>query len=158
MIEIIDNYITVDELLAPILAKGHKREMLSRLVKDVLNAPQALVNIDVNDIRDLFQKKCGTIYAYEISVDATKESRMEQMMEEIKKVVKTLKSNNHFLFYFFYPENSPLMMHELNMFIKWVEGISGEFHVKWGMAYHPSQTLRTIIILQEKEYLSTKDC
>ena len=57
-----------------------EREKVKRNLMDVLNAPKSLVNIDVNDVRDLFQRS-RDIHTFEVSVDADKENRIVLMMD-----------------------------------------------------------------------------
>ena len=42
---------------------------INRLIKEVLDSSNNLVNIDINDVRDLFQEG-GEIHTYDVSVPA----------------------------------------------------------------------------------------
>lgn len=114
---------------------------------DVLNAPKGLVSIDVNDVRDLFQEG-GVIHAFDVSVDALMANRMNLMMVEITRNSTHLEPFNHALVLFFFPEEQPLRMDELQPFSDWIESITGEFLIKWGMATQSKQELRAIVLLQ----------
>ena len=122
-------------------------EKVKRSIVDVLNAPKSLVSIDVNDVRDLFQEG-GAIHAFEVSVDALKENRMKQMMDRIIRKATHLEPYNHALVFFFFPEEQPLRMDELQPFSDWIESVPGEFMIKWGMATQSKQELLAIVLLQ----------
>lgn len=105
------------------------------------------MSIDVNDVRDLFQKG-GVIHAFDVSVDALMANRMNLMMVEITRNSTHLEPFNHTLVFFFFPEEQPLRMDELQPFSDWIESIAGEFLIKWGMATQSKQELRAIVLLQ----------
>lgn len=122
-------------------------EKVKRSVMDILDAPKGLVSIDVNDVRDLFQEG-GVIHAYDVSVDASKEKRMALLMDQIMSKAKHFEPYHHALVFFFFPEDRPLLIEELQPFSDWIESVPGEFMVKWGMATQSTQELRAIVILQ----------
>lgn len=124
-----------------------ERVKVKRSLMDVLNAPRGLVNIDVNDVRDLFQEG-GIIHAFDASVDALTENRMALLMAQITRNAKCFEPYDHALVFFFFPEDRPLLMEELQPFSDWMESVPGEFMVKWGMATQSTQELRAIVILQ----------
>ena len=124
-----------------------EREKVKRSSMDILNAPNTLVSIDINDVRDLFQEG-GKIHAFDISVDASKENRMALLMAQIMRNAKYIEPYIHALVFFFFPEGRPLLMEELKPFSDWIESVPGEFMVKWGMATQFTQDLRAILILQ----------
>ena len=66
------------------------REKAKRCITDILFAPNSIIDIDVNDIMDLFQEG-GEIHTFETSTDATQENRMEMLVGQIKKSVKNTK-------------------------------------------------------------------
>ena len=134
---LIDENVTLEE----------ERRKVKSCIMDVLNAPKGLVSIDVNDVRDLFQEG-GAIHAFEVSVDALKENRMKQVMDRIIRKATHLKPYNRALAFFFFPEEQPLRMDELQPFSDWIESITGEFMIKWGMATQSKQELRAIVLLQ----------
>lgn len=134
---LIDEKVTIEE--------EHRK--VKRCIMDVLNAPKGLVSIDVNDVRDLFQEG-GVIHAFDVSVDALMANRMNLMMVEITKKSTRLEPFNHALVFFFFPEEQPLRMDELQPFSDWIESIPGEFMIKWGMATQSMQELRAIVLLQ----------
>ena len=113
---------------------------------DVLNAPKSLVNIDVNDVRDLFQRS-RDIHTFEVSVDADKENRIVLMMDQINKLSKCYEPYNRALIFFYFPEVLPLLMDELKPFCAWVESVPDEFMITWGMATHPTSNIRAIVAL-----------
>ena len=110
-----------------------EREKVKRNIMDVLNAPQSLVSIDVNDVRDLFQRS-RDIHTFEVSVDADKENRIDEPY-------------NRALIFFYFPEALPLLMDELRPFSDWIDSIPGEIIIKWGMATHSTSNIRTIVAL-----------
>ena len=137
VLALIDEKVTLEE----------ERRKVKSCIIDVLNAPKGLVNIDVNDVRDLFQEG-GAIHAFEASVDALKENRMKQVMDRIIRNATHFKPYNRALAFFFFPEEQPLRMDELQPFSDWIESITGEFMIKWGMATQSKQELRAIVLLQ----------
>lgn len=123
-----------------------EREKVKRNLMDVLNAPKSLVNIDVNDVRDLFQRS-RDIHTFEVSVDADKENRIVLMMDQINKLSKCYEPFNRALIFFYFPEVLPLLMDELKPFCAWVESVPDEFMITWGMATHPTSNIRAIVAL-----------
>jgi hypothetical protein len=119
----------------------------NRFIKEVLDSTNKLVNIDINDVRDLFQRG-EELHTFDASVPADKENRMQQLMEHIKKCSKCHEPYNHALVFFFFPEERPLLMEEMKPLSEWIESIPGEFMIKWGMAIHPTPMIRSIMILQ----------
>lgn len=142
------------EVLKPVLTiidekikMQDEHEKIKRSIMDILYAPKGLVSIDVNDVRDLFQEG-GEIHVYDTSVDASKENRMALLMAQIMRNAKHFEPYIHALAFFFFPENRPLLMEELQPFSDWIESVPGEFMIKWGMATQSTQDLRAIVILQ----------
>lgn len=124
------------------------RELLdSEILKEMLDAPNGLICIDINDIKDLFQQD-GEIHAIDVRVNACEENRMERLMDRVKVDANRLGADSRVLVYFFFPEKCPLMMEELQPFSEWIESMPGEIAVKWGMATHSAQELRAIVLLQ----------
>ena len=113
----------------------------------MLDAPNGLINIDINDIKDLFQQG-GEIHAIDVRVNAREEHRMEQLMNRVKEEANRLGADSRVLIYFFFPEHNPLLMEELQPFSEWIETFPGECMIKWGMATHSAQELRAIVLLQ----------
>ena len=123
----------------------YKELLDSVILKDVLDNPTSLININLNDVKDLFRQN-EDICAFDVKVNSNEEQRMELLMKQIKERTKS----NHFssaLVYFFFPESHPLLMLELQPFCEWGESISGEFMIKWGMATQSTQELRAIVLL-----------
>jgi hypothetical protein len=124
------------------------RELLkSVILKEVLENPNSLINIDINDIKDLFLQS-EEIHFFDVRVNAREEYRMEQLVEQIKEKGKSLSSYTRALIYFFFPERNPLLMEELQPFSEWMESVPGEFMIKWGMATQSTPELRAIVLLQ----------
>ena len=119
----------------------------SEILKEVLDASNGLIGIDINDIKDLFQQG-GEIHAIDVRVNAREENRMERLMDRVKVDANRLGADSRVLVYFFFPEKCPLMMVELQPFSEWIESMPGEIAVKWGMATHSAQELRAIVLLQ----------
>ena len=116
-------------------------------INEVLDSTNKLVNIDINDVRDLFQEGEG-LHTFDVSVPDNKENRMQLLMEQIKKSSKCHEPYNHVLVFFFFPEERPLLMEEMKPLSEWIETVPEEFMIKWGMAIHPIQMIRAILILQ----------
>ena len=119
----------------------------NRFIKEVLDSTNKLVNIDIKDVRDLFQEG-EELHTFDVSVPANKENRMQLLMEQIKKCSKCHEPYNHVLVFFFFPEERPLLMEEMKPLSEWIETVPGEFMIKWGMAIHLIQMIRAILILQ----------
>ena len=125
----------------------YKELLDSEILKEVLDAPNGLIGIDINDIKELFQQD-GEIHAIDVSVNACEEHRMERLVNRVKEEANRLGADSRVLVYFFFPEKCPLMMEELRPFSEWIETFPGECMIKWGMATHPAQELRAIVLLQ----------
>ena len=119
----------------------------NRFINEVLNSTNKLINIDINDVRDLFQEG-EKLHTFDVSVPDNKGNRMQLLMEQIKKCSKCHEPYNRALVFFFFPEERPLLMEELRPFSEWIETFLGECMIKWGMAIHPTQMIRAIVILQ----------
>ena len=127
------------------------KELLNNvLLKEVLENPNSLINIDINDIKDLFLQS-EEIHFFDVRVNAREEYRMEQLVEQIKEKGKSISSYTRALIYFFFPKRNPLLMEELQPFSEWIDSISGEFMIKWGMATQSTQELRAIVLLQSDQ-------
>lgn len=119
----------------------------SEILKEVFDAPNGLIGININDIKELFQQD-GEIHAIDVRVNAREENRMERLMERVKEEANRLGADSRALIYFFFPEKCPLMMVELRPFSEWIETFPGECMIKWGLATHSAQELRAIVLLQ----------
>jgi len=127
------------------------KELLNNvLLKEVLENPNSLINININDIKDLFLQS-EEIHFFDVRVNAREENRMEQLVDQIKKKGKSLSSYTRALIYFFFPEHNPLLMEELQPFSEWMESVPDEFMIKWGMATQSTQELRAIVLLQSDQ-------
>ena len=124
-----------------------KKEKLNKLIKEMTNNPQSLVDITLNDVRDLFLEG-REIHDFDTSVNASIDGRLERIMDKVKRTVMVSNGDIRLLFYLFFPENLPLMMHELSQFTQWIDTIPGSYTIKWGMAKHSAQELRTLILWQ----------
>lgn len=56
----------------------------SDILKDVLDNPNSLIHIDIDDIKDLFQQE-SEIHAFNVKVDCFEEQRMELLMNSSKR-------------------------------------------------------------------------
>ena len=119
----------------------------NRFVNEVLNSTNKLINIDINDVRDLFQEG-GEIHTYDASVGASMKKRMELLMDLIIENTKKYEPFSHALVFFIFPEDRPLLMEELKPFSDWIESVPGELLIKWGMAIHRTPMIRAIVLLQ----------
>lgn len=118
-----------------------------KYIMEIIDYHDSIVSIDVNDVRDLFQEG-GVIHAFGVSIDALMANRMNLMMVEITRNSTHLEPFNHAIVFFFFPKKQPLRMDELQPFSDWIESITGEFLIKWGMATQSKQELRAIVLLQ----------
>ena len=123
------------------------KEKLNKLIKEITNNPQSLVDITLNDVKRLFDEN-KDVNNFDASVNASADGRMEHLMNQVKRTVTVENGDISLLFYLFFPENLPLMMHELSQFTKWIDTIPGSYTIRWGMAKHSAQELRTIILWQ----------
>ena len=123
------------------------REMVKRVINDILSAPNSIIDIDVNDITDLFQEG-GEIHTIETSTDATQENRMEMLVEQIRKSANSYEPYSHILVYFFISESHPMLMEELQPFSDWIASVPDEITIKWGLSVQPTQELRAIVLVQ----------
>ena len=124
----------------------YKELLDSIILKDVLDNPTSLININLNDVKDLFRQN-EDICAFDVKVNSNEEQRMELLMKQIKERTKS----NHFssaLVFFLFPESHPLLMSEIQPLSEWIESAPGEFLLTWGMATQSSQELRIIVLLQ----------
>ena len=126
---------------------NYKELLDSVILKEVLENPNGLINIDINDIKDLFLQG-ENISEFEFIVDAIEEKRMKLLVNKIKENTKCCHGFSRVLVYFFFPEDQPLLMKELQPFSEWIDSIPGEFMIKWGMATQSTQELRAIVLLQ----------
>ena len=115
----------------------------SDILKDVVDNPNSLIHIDIDDIKDLFQQE-NEIYAFNIKVDCFEEQRMELLKEETKSNIDLSRA----LVYIFFPVCHPLLMSELHHIYEWMESIPVEIMMKWGMATQSTPELRAIVLLQ----------
>ena len=106
-----------------------------------------LVNIDINDVRDLFQEG-EKLHTFDVSVPDNKGNRMQLLMEQIKKCSKCHEPYNRALVFFFFPEERPLLMEEMKPLSEWIESVPGEFMIKWGMAIHHTPMFRAIVVIK----------
>ena len=119
----------------------------SDILKDVVDNPNSLIHIDIDDIKDLFQQE-NEIYAFNIKVDCFEEQRMELLMKQLKEETKTYIDLSRAIVYIFFPVCHPLLMSEFHHIYEWMESISVEIMMKWGMATQSTQDLRAIVLLQ----------
>ena len=119
----------------------------SDILKDVLDNPNSLIHIDIDDIKDLFQQE-SEIYAFNIKVDCFEEQRMELLMKQLKEETKSNIDLSRALVYIFFPVCHPLLMSEFHHIYEWMESIPVEIMMKWGMATQSTQDLRAIVLLQ----------
>ena len=117
------------------------------ILKDVVDNPNSLIHIDIDDIKDLFQQE-NEIYAFNIKVDCFEEQRMELLMKQLKEETKSNIDLSRALVYIFSPVCHPLLMSEFYHIYEWMESIPVEIMMKWGMATQSTQDLRAIVLLQ----------
>ena len=125
-----------------------EREKVKCGISDILHAPKRIICVDINDVIELFQEGEG-IQIFDVSVDASNENRMSLVISHIKNDTKHFEPYGRALFFFFLPEDHPLLMEELQPFSDWIESVPGEFMVKWGMAIQSSQEFRVIVLINK---------
>lgn len=119
----------------------------SDILKDVVDNPNSLIHIDIDDIKDLFQQE-NEIYAFNIKVDCFEEQRMELLMKQLKEETKSNIDLSRAIVNIFFPVCHPLLMSEFQHIYEWMESIPVEIMMKWGMATQSTQDLRAIVLLQ----------
>lgn len=119
----------------------------SDILKDVVDNPNSLIHIDIDDIKDLSQQE-NEIYAFNIKVDCFEEQRMELLMKQLKEETKSNIDLSRAIVYIFFPVCHPLLMSEFHHIYEWMESIPVEIMMKWGMATQSTQDLRAIVLLQ----------
>ena len=119
----------------------------SDILKDVLDNPNSLIHIDIDDIKDLFQQE-SEIHAFNVKVDYFEEQRMELLMKQLKEETKSNLDFSRALVYIFFPVCHPLLMSEFHHIYEWMKSIPVEIMMKWGMAAQSTQDLRAIVLLQ----------
>ena len=119
----------------------------SDFLKDVLDNPNSLIYIDIDDIKDLFQQE-SEIHAFNVKVDYFEEQRMELLMKQLKEETRSNLDFSRALVYIFFPVCHPLLMSEFHHIYEWMESIPVEIMMKWGMATQSTQDLRAIVLLQ----------
>ena len=124
-----------------------EREKVKRSIMDILNAPNTLVSIDINAVKNFFREG-GVIHTYDASVGASIKKRMESLMDLIIVNTKKYEPFSHALIFFFFPEDRPLLMEELKLLSDWIESVPGDFLIQWGMATQSTQEIRAIVLLQ----------
>jgi len=82
------------------------------------------------------------------SVDARQETRMEQLMEQIKTKAESCPPLQHVSVQFFFPENHPLTMGELKLFNDWLNTLPKGIEISWEAESHDSPELLSIVELQ----------
>lgn len=119
----------------------------SDILKDVLDNPNSLIHIDIDDIKDLFRQE-SEIHAFNVKVDSIEEQRMQRLMQQLKEETKSNLDFSRALVYIFFPVCQPLLMAELHHIYEWMESMPVEIMMKWGMATQSTQDLRAIVLLQ----------
>ena len=122
-------------------------ENVMHLIKDVLYVSKRLVCIEAKDLIDLFQDG-GAIQALDISIKAEKADRIDELIKLIREKTADGQHINNILVYFFFPEEHPLLMGELETFSECIKSFSDESTIKWGVATHLRKDFRTIVLLQ----------
>ena len=133
------------------LIEPDKRKRTKELLDEILNA-EWLVGIDVDDIENLF-KGGGEIHAIDVKVNATREDRINCLMEQIRNSAKSYEPYNRVLVYFLFPKNNSLTMAEIGLFSNWIESLPGDLLSKFGLSTHSSQTIRAIVLLQRNNII-----
>ena len=119
----------------------------SDILKDVLDNPNSLIHIDIDDIKDLFQQE-SEIHAFNVKVGCFEEQRMELLMKQLKEETKSNLDFSRALFYIFYPVCHPLLMSELHHIYEWMESIPVEIIIMIRRPPRSTQEIRAIVLLQ----------
>ena len=122
-------------------------ENVMHLIKDVLYVSKRLVCIEAKDLIDLFQDG-GAIQSLDISIKAEKADRIDELIKLIREKTADGQHINNILVYFFFPEEHPLLMGELETFSECIKSFSDESTIKWGVATHLRKDFRTIVLQQ----------
>ncbi|MCR4995630.1 MAG: hypothetical protein K6A32_09720 [Bacteroidales bacterium] len=122
-------------------------EETNRLIQEIVKTQSSLIGIDTCDIEDTFTGS-SPIHGFTVAVDSALDSRAEVLMGEVRGKAEQYKPFIHALVFFFFPTDKPLLMEELKPLSDWIETFPSEFMIKWGMATHPKQELRTIVIIK----------
>lgn len=122
-------------------------ENVMHLIKDVFYVPKRLVCIEAKDLIDLFQDG-GAIQSLDISIKAEKADRIDELIKLIREKTADGQHINNILVYFFFPEEHPLLMGELETFSECIKSFSDGSMIKWGVATHLRKDFRTIVLLQ----------
>ena len=122
-------------------------ENVMHLIKDVLYVSKRLVCIEAKDLIDLFQDG-GAIQSLDISIKAEKADRIDELIKLIREKTTDSQHINNILVYFFFPEEHPLLMGELETFSECIKSFSDESTIKWGVTTHLRKDFRTIVLLQ----------
>ena len=139
---------TIQKVIDAKVKSEKERKKVKCGISDILYAHKRLIRIDVNDVTELFQEG-EEIQIFDVSVDASNENRMSLVISHIKNDTKHFEPYGRALFFFFLPEDHPLLMEELQPFSDWIESVPGEFIVKWGMAIQSSQEFRVIVLINK---------
>ena len=113
---------------------GYKKAM--HLITKILNAPQSVIHVNVNDIQNFLACQ-DTLTAFDESIIASDENRMNHLVDKIKEKTKECEPITGILFYLFCPEDYPLLMEEINPLNDWLSDVDSETRTIWGMATTP---------------------
>lgn len=120
------------------------------LIKEILEAENSTIIIDVNDIRDSLDEE-GTLSAFDVSVSAMANERMKELIEQIEEKTVDKTPIKSLLFHRFFPKELPLQMSELLPLSDWLSSLQSDtdLKVRWGMATtsHPSDALLRAVVL-----------
>jgi len=122
-------------------------EETNRLIQEIVKTQSALIGIDACDIEETFMAS-GPIHGFTVTVDSALDSRAEVLIGGVREKAEQYKPFIHALVFFFFPTDKPLLMEELKPLSDWIETFPSKFMIKWGMATHSKQELRTIVIIQ----------
>jgi len=114
---------------------GYKKAM--HLITEILNAPQSVIHVNVNDIQNFLASQ-DTLTAFDESILASDEKRMNHLVDKIKEKTKECEPITGILLYLFCPEDYPLLMEEINPLNEWLSDIEEEFRMIWGLATIPA--------------------
>ena len=106
------------------------------LIKEILKARKIVIHVNVNDIQNFLACQ-DTLTAFDESVIASEDNRMNHLVEKIKEKTKECEPITGILLYLFCPEDYPLLMEEINPLNEWLSDIEEDFRMIWGMASTP---------------------
>lgn len=129
----LEQFANIKENLAFMCKSEVKYKKAMHLITKILNAPQSVIHVNVNDIQNFLACQ-DTLTAFDEYVIASEENRMNHLVDKIKEKTKECEPITGILLYLFCPEEYPLLMEEINPLNEWLSDVDSETRTIWGMA------------------------